>query len=86
MTKKIVKYIPIPEIPIVVGRSAYVIPLNHCSPLVHNGHMVMTSTVKAHDPQTGKFETRNTFYEPIEGDEEPMLEGKRSEEIGAGSH
>lgn len=39
-------------------------PIDHTSPLVSNSTHVYTSTVQAHDEETGVFVTQNSLYIP----------------------
>lgn len=45
---------------IVVGHSAYVLPINH--PDIYTGNLAKTSVVISYDPKTGSFETKNSHY------------------------
>lgn len=64
--KKIVYYHPNKHTDkIVVGGSAYIIPVNHPGPFVSNKDIAVTSEVMSYDEVTGEFETRNTIYKPI---------------------
>jgi peptidyl-tRNA hydrolase len=47
---------------IVVGQSAVVVPLNHRSELVANGHKCITTPVVSIAADGTTFETRNTLY------------------------
>lgn len=55
-------------VPISVGRSAIVQPVDHPNHLeghlVSNAKPVKTSAVISYDEKTGVFETRNTVYSP----------------------
>lgn len=62
--KPVVYYHPDPLDLIMVGKSAFITPVNHYGSLVSNTTVVRTSTVIVHDPVTGEFETRNTVYVP----------------------
>jgi hypothetical protein len=46
---------------LVVGSSAFVVPLDHVSSIVVNGQPVWTSTIK-YVGEDGYFETQNTRY------------------------
>lgn len=50
---------------IVIGESTYVFPVDHPSSYVSNTTYTRTSKVVAHDPETGRFETKNTIYVPL---------------------
>lgn len=58
---KVVIYIEA-RTPIVVGQSAVVIPLNHPSELVRNGHECITTPVISIAADGTTFTTRNTTY------------------------
>jgi P pilus assembly chaperone PapD len=60
--KPVVKYAPI-GFAIEPGFRATVRVVSHPDPLIDDGEVVHTSTVQAVDPNTGRFETRNTIYE-----------------------
>lgn len=47
-----------------VGGSAFVKAVDH--PSFPAGSLVTTSAVVAHDPKTGRIETRNTVYMPLQ--------------------
>lgn len=65
--KAMVKFLPSEKNFIKVGHSAYVHPVNHTSPLVSNKRFVFTSEV-LEIFKDGSFETRNSFYQPVEGE------------------
>lgn len=65
MIKPTVLYIPTKFDYIEINQQALIIPINHPSPLVSNTRYTRTSTVLSHDKDTGKFETINTLYEPV---------------------
>jgi len=62
MTKPTVQYKDDPFSMILIGRPAYIHPIDHPSDLVSNEGMVKTSRVVSYDPETGSFETVNTKY------------------------
>ena len=64
--KPFVNYKPTATQFIRVGESACVFPINHESNLVSNTTLIATSEVINYDKETGRFETRNTVYIPVE--------------------
>ena len=63
--KPIVLYDSTAPSDIVVGRGAYVLPINHSSREVSNTTTVLTSKVVRYNKLSGEFETKNTIYKPI---------------------
>ena len=63
--KPVVQYRTNPYTRIVVGDSAFVVPVDHPDTVnVTNGQGALTSEVVSYDPETGVFETKNTHYVP----------------------
>lgn len=64
--------------PLIVGQPAIVIPLNHPSDLVVNGHQCYTTPIQTIAPNGTTFSTRNTLYVLIgEPDENKRVEEKK---------
>lgn len=64
--------------PLVVGESAIVVPLNHDSDLVRNGHDCITTPIVSIAPNGTTFSTRNSLYKLADiPDPEPAEEVKR---------
>lgn len=62
--KTVVHYVRESLEPVRIGYSAHLRPIDHTSPLVSNQGLARTSPVVAHDPITGRVETRNSIYLP----------------------
>lgn len=61
--KPVVQYRVSPYTRIIVGDSAFVIPVDHPdTENVVNGVGALTSEVISYDTETGEFETKNTKY------------------------
>ena len=60
--KKTVYYAPTDGDGIVVGARALVLAPDHPCHVPSAGSWVLTSRVISYDPETGDFETKNTFY------------------------
>lgn len=75
--------------PIVVGQQAVVIPLNHTSDLVTNGHECWTTPVVSIADDGTTFETKNSIYvlAAIPGDElEQDAQAVKQERLRAAMH
>ena len=67
MKKKTVRYSGEKPVGVVVGQSTYLTPVDHPDTLnVSNNKLVRTSRVVAFDEATGRVETLNTIYIPLE--------------------
>lgn len=70
MSKPTVHYTPGSLFFLTVGASCYLDPVDHPNHVegqhVTNTKTVRTSTVVAYDESTGRVETRNTIYVPLE--------------------
>lgn len=65
--------------PLIIGAQVIVVPVNHTSDLVTNGHEARTSPVITIGPEKGVFETLNTKYVPLADDPEPAIEKEQEE-------
>lgn len=52
--------------PMVLDGFAYLTPIDHTSDLVSNTKLVRTSKVVSYDEATGRLETLNSIYVPVQ--------------------